>query len=73
MIDQALVASHGQGIAVMRREKASHADRVFAQNCLSATEEAAIGDGRLQELSAKGDVVERLIELVDFELFRPLT
>jgi len=28
-------------------------------------------DGRLQELSAKGDVLERLADLVDFEMFRP--
>ena len=27
-------------------------------------------DGRLQELSAKGDALERLRELVDFEMFR---
>ena len=27
-------------------------------------------DGRLQELSAKGDALERLSELVDFEMFR---
>ena len=28
-------------------------------------------DGRLQELSAKGDALERLADLVDFEMFRP--
>lgn len=28
-------------------------------------------DGRLQELSAKGDALERLADLVDFEIFRP--
>jgi transposase, IS5 family len=28
-------------------------------------------DGRLQELSAKGDALERLTDLVDFEMFRP--
>ena len=29
-------------------------------------------DGRLRELSAKGDALERLGDLVDFELFRPV-
>ena len=28
-------------------------------------------DGRLQELSAKGDALERLADLVDFEMFHP--
>ena len=28
-------------------------------------------DERLKELSAKGDILERLNGLVDFELFRP--
>lgn len=28
-------------------------------------------DGRSQDLSAKGDALERLADLVDFEMFRP--
>lgn len=28
-------------------------------------------DGRLKDLSAKGDALERLSAIVDFELFRP--